>query len=195
MLSRKSCLNSVLIIFTLFPALARTAVVRSVDEQTALVSWKINEGDFEMQLTQLLPDQTRAFFLARGFSKQIANSIATSCIMQIIGRNNAQQGMPGSIDVDLKLWRMLHNGMERQLKLKQQWDSEWPDDKVSDAARLAFRWATFPTRQTFSSGDFGWGMASFGLVPGERFDLKVAWSAAGVGKDAWIRGIQCAEES
>ena len=173
---------------------AKAGVTQSVDEQTALVSWRINEGNFELQLKQLLPDQTRAFFLARGFSKEIANRIATSCIMQIIGRNTAEQGMPGSIDVDLKQWRMLHSGREEPLKLKEQWDSEWQTDKVDDAARLAFRWATFPTRQDFSSQDFGWGMMGFGLPPGEYFDLKIVWSVAGVGKEAWIRGIQCAEE-
>lgn len=43
-------------------------------------------------------------------------------------------------------------------------------------------------------GDFGWGMTSFALAPGERFDLKVSWSVAGVKKEAWIREIRCAEE-
>ena len=168
---------------------------QSVDEQAALASWKIDDGNFELELTQLLPDQTRAFFLARGFSKQIANTIATGCIMQIIGRNSAEQGASDSvIDVDLKQWRMLHEGSEGPIKLKEQWDSEWPADKVSDTARLAFRWATFPTQQNFAPGDYGWGMTSFGLAPGERFDLRVVWTVAGVEKDAWIRGIQCAEE-
>ncbi len=178
----------------LTPASAMAGVTQSVDEETALASWKIDDGDFELELTQLLPDQTRAFFLARGFSKQIANAIATSCIMQTIGRNSAEKGVQGAVDVDLKQWRMLHDGVEGPIKLKEQWDSEWSSDEVSDTARLAFRWATFPTQQNFAPGDFGWGMTSFGLVPGERFDLKVVWSAAGVQKEAWIRRVQCAGE-
>ncbi len=178
----------------LISATAMAGVTQSVDEQTDLASWKMHDGNFELELTQLLPDQTRAFFLARGFSKEIANAIATACIMQTIGRNSAEQGVPGSIDVDLKQWRMLHDGAESPIKLKEQWDSEWSATEVSDAARLAFRWATFPTQQNFAHGDYGWGMSSFGLVPGERFDLKVVWSAAGVQKESWIRGIQCAEE-
>jgi hypothetical protein len=186
------CSVFTLIILIAAPAIA--GVVQSVDEQTALVSWKIDDGNFELELAQLLPDQTRAFFLARGFSKQIANTIATGCIMQTIGRNSGGQGMPGSIDVDLKQWRMLHDGSEGPIKLKEQWDSEWPADKVSDTARLAFRWATFPTQQNFAPGDYGWGMTSFALPPGRHFDLKVVWSVAGVEKDAWIRGVQCAEE-
>ena len=194
MLSRMCYIHFFPIIFMPFIAPAMAGVTQSVDEQTALVSWKIDDGNFELELTQLLPDQTRAFFQARGFSKEIANTIAAGCIMQTIGRNSAEQGISASIDVDLKQWRMLHDGIEGQIKLKEQWDSEWPADKVSDAARLAFRWATFPTQQSFAHGDYGWGMTSFGLVPGRRFDLKVVWSVAGVEKVAWMRGIQCAEE-
>lgn len=194
MLSRRCCFNSFLIFFILFPAPAMAGVTQSVDEQTALVSWKIDDGNFELQLTQLLPDQTRAFFQARGFPKETADSIATGCIMQSIGRNRGKQETPGSIDVDLKQWRMLHDGSEDPIKLKEQWDSEWPAGEVSDAARLAFRWANFPTQQDFAPGDFGWGMTSFALPPGRYFDLKVVWSVAGVEKNAWIRGIQCAEE-
>jgi len=174
------------------PAMA--GVTQSIDEQTALVSWKMEGGNFELELAQLLPDQTRAFFMARGFSKEIANRIATGCILQTIGRNSAGKGEQVAVDVDLKQWRMLHNGIEGSIKLKEQWESEWPAGNVSDTARLAFRWATFPTQQDFSSGDFGWGMTSFGLAPGRRFDLKVVWSVEGEEKEAWIKGIQCAEE-
>lgn len=194
MLSRTSCSNSVLLFSILLPVPAMAGVTQSVDEQTALVSWKMDGGNFELELAQLLPDQTRAFFLARGFSKKIANTIATGCIMQTIGRNSAEKGVQGAVDVDLKHWRMLHEGAESPIKLKEQWDREWLSGEVSDTARLAFRWATFPTQQNFAPGDFGWGMTSFGLVPGERFDLKVVWSVAGVEKEAWIRRIQCAEE-
>ncbi len=194
MFFRISYIHFCSIIFMLIVAPALAGVTQSVDAQTDLSSWKIDDGNFELELAQLLPDQTRAFFLARGFSKQIANTIATSCIMQTIGRNSAEKEISASIDVDLKRWRMLHNGAESPVKLKEQWDSEWSAGEVIDAARLAFRWATFPTQQNFAHGDYGWGMTSFGLVPGERFDLKVVWSAAGVQKEAWIRGIQCAEE-
>ena len=194
MLSPIHQINALFIFFALIPGPAMADVIRSVDEQTGLLSWRMQEGDFELKVTQLLPDQTRAFFLARGFSKETANTIATGCIMQTIGSNSADKDAHGAVDVDLKRWRMLHNGSEGPIKPKEQWDSEWPAGKVSDAARLAFRWATFPTQQDFAPGDYGWGMTSFGLLPGSYFDLKVVWSAGGVQKEAWIRGIQCAEE-
>ncbi len=187
-------LRGFLLCAMLIAAPAMAGVTQSVDEQTALVSWKMDDGNFELELTQLLPDQTRAFFLARGFSKEIANRIATACIMQTIGRNITEKSVQGAVDVDLKQWRMLHNGVEKAVKLKEQWDGEWHAGEVSDTARLAFRWATFPTQQDFAPGDFGWGMTSFALPPGRDFDLKVVWSVAGVEKEAWIRGIQCAEE-
>lgn len=185
---------SFVVIFILIYTPAMADVTRSADEQTGLVSWKMHDANFELELTQLLPDQTRAFYLARGFSKETANRLATGCIMQTIGRNNADKGVQGAVDMDLRRWRMLHGGVEGPIKLKEQWDSEWPSGEVSDTARLAFRWATFPTQQDFMPGDFGWGMTSFGLAPGQRFDLKIVWSAAGVQKQVWIKGIQCAEE-
>ncbi|MEN8213905.1 MAG: hypothetical protein ABFR19_06030 [Pseudomonadota bacterium] len=178
----------------LFPASVNADVTRSVDEETGLVSWRMSEGSFELELAQLLPDQTRAFFLARGFSQQIADRIATGCVMQTIGRNTAGKGASGAVEVNLKQWRMKHDNAEGPIKLKEQWDGEWPPGAVSEAARLAFRWATFPTQQRFEAGDFGWGMTSFGLPPGANFDLKVVWSDAGIQQQRWLKGVQCAEE-
>lgn len=62
------------------------------------------------------------------------------------------------------------------------------------ASRLAFRWATFPTQQTFEQGgDYNWGMTSFGLPPGTIFDLHVFWMQGSQQKDLWIKSIQCSQ--
>jgi len=54
---------------------------------------------------------------------------------------------------------------------------DWSINEVNKAARIAFRWATFPTEQTFDAGgDYNWGMISIGLTPGDKFDLKVNWT-------------------
>ena len=44
-------------------------VTTSIDPETQLQSWTLQEGAFSLQLIQRLPDQTRAFYMARGFSR------------------------------------------------------------------------------------------------------------------------------
>jgi len=50
----------------------------SIDAETNLKGWKLNQGDMELELLQRTPDQTRGFFLARGFSAIVANDIVTN---------------------------------------------------------------------------------------------------------------------
>lgn len=170
---------------------ASAGVSRSANEETGLVKWHLIEGDFEVELVQRLPDQTRGFFLARGFSRDIANEIATSCVFQTIIRNNGASGAGQPLAVDLGQWRMIQAGKESGIRLKEDWIRSWPEDKVSQASRLAFRWGTFPTQQEFLPGDYNWGMTAYGLRPGTEFDLRVVWEEGGSSRSGWIRDIEC----
>lgn len=168
------------------------AVSRQVDAETGLVSWKLYAEGLELELIQRLPDQTRAFFQARGFSVAIADNIARSCVLQTIVRNKSEGRYARPVTISLPQWRIKHDSELKPIKLKEEWDQEWPDDLVSPAARIAFRWSTFPTEQTFEpSGDYNWGMISFGLPPGEQFDLHLFWRAGDQLNNAWIPRIEC----
>ena len=169
-------------------------VVTSTDEETGLLGWRFTEGDIEVELIQRLPDQTRGFFLARNFPGDVADEIATNCIFQTIIRNTGDIDSGTTLGVDLEQWRLLHAGSETGIKLKEAWSDSWPEAKVSQAARLAFRWATFPTRQEFRPGDYNWGMTAYGLPPGKVFDLQVHWQSGGQTHSAWMRGIACAPD-
>ena len=172
------------------PALAE--VTTSTDPETQLKSWKLTQGALSLELIQRLPDQTRGFFQARGFSKDIANDIATACVLQTIGKNTQAPPNGETISYHLQDWVVKHRGQTRSIKLKEQWNGEWSDDGVNTASRVAFRWATFPTQQEFEpGGDFNWGMTSFDLAPQESFDLKVVWQQNGVTKSEWIKQIEC----
>ncbi|EGV51069.1 hypothetical protein [Candidatus Endoriftia persephone] len=179
----------------LLPASGFARVEKTVDPTTQLSSWKLSQAGLELKLVQRLPDQTRGFFQARGFSKTIADQIATHCVLQTIARNRASDAAAGAISIDLNEWRIRQGDKVRGLKLKESWDAEWGDDQVSAASRIAFRWATFPTRQTFEpAGDYNWGMTSFGPLPGSRFDLKVVWREGDEQKIVWIEALECAED-
>lgn len=169
-------------------------VVQESDPETGLRSWRFTAGNLAVELIQRLPDQTRGFFLARGFPAEIADEIAANCIFQTIIRNTGEQDGDATIGVDLAQWRVIQAGREQGIRLKEPWSASWPDEAVAGASRLAFRWALFPTRQEFLRDDYNWGMTAFGLPPGTVFDLVLAWQEAGKVHSARLEGIECAPD-
>jgi len=170
-------------------------VIKKADSETGLKSWLLEEGGITLEIVQRLPDQTRAFFQGRGFSVQIADDIANSCVFQAIGRNDLRGERSASLSFVLKQWRIKHGNTEYPIKLQETWSREWSGRSVPTASRVAFRWAMFPTEQFFTSeGDYGWGMVSFGLEPGTEFDLHVFWTLNGHIYDAWVNNVECAKD-
>ena len=165
-------------------------VRRTVDPETGLIGWKLAQAGVELELIQRLPDQTRAFLMARGFSRPVADALARACIFQTIFRNKGSS----AARVGLRDWEIRQGDARRPLRLKEDWDRSWTNEQVSKPARLAFRWATFPTAQTFQTGDYNWGMISFGPPPGTRFDLHVVWHARGKTHRIWMNDLICAED-
>jgi hypothetical protein len=169
-------------------------VVRSADAETGLRRWLFVEGNLEIELVQRLPDQTRGFFLARGFPAAIADEIAVSCIFQTIIRNTGGQAAGGKVSVDLAQWRVMREDGEQGIRLKEPWMASWPETAVGAVSRLAFQWALFPTRQEFQTDDYNWGMTAFGLPPGAVFDLDIAWQENGKAFSARLDAIECAPD-
>ncbi len=192
--SRKGGTRSGLLLAAL-PAIAGAGdVVRSVDGETGLAKWSFTAGDVGIELIQRLPDQTRGFFQARNFPPAVADEIARNCIFQTIIRNNGASGSGSPVTVNLETWRIRHDGVEGGVKLKEPWLASWSEASAGPAARLAFQWAMFPTRQEFLPGDYNWGMTAFGLSPGSAFDLHVTWQNGELADSGWIRGIECAPD-
>lgn len=188
-------LNSIsALLLSLICLQAEALVKSSIDAETQLKSWKLTQGALSLELLQRLPDQTRAFFQGRGFSSKIANDIATQCVLQTIMKNTSSKTAQ-TISYDLHDWKVFTNSTTRGLKLKQQWDQEWTEEQVSPAARIAFRWATFPTQQNFEpGGDYNWGMISVGLAPGSVFDLQVTWKQGDNLHTRLIKQIECPQD-
>jgi hypothetical protein len=174
--------------------LCAAEVSRSADEETGLRKWRLVEGIFEVELVQRLPDQTRGFFMARGFPAAIADEIAVSCIFQTIIRNTGSRTAGGAVSVDLAQWRVISEAGEQGIRLKEPWLASWPETTVGKASRLAFQWALFPTRQEFLADDYNWGMTAFGLAPGAVFDLDLVWQEDGKVHTARIAAIECAPD-
>jgi hypothetical protein len=179
----------------LLPCLSHAAqAIHSTDPDTGLRKWHLVDGNLEVELIQRLPDQTRGFFMARGFSPAIAEEIARSCIFQTIIRNTGSQADGAAVSIDQAQWRVSHADGEQGVRLKEPWIASWPENVVSEASRLAFQWALFPTQQEFLADDYNWGMTAFGLPPGAVFDLDFVWQEDGKVRTARIAAIECAPD-
>lgn len=117
---------------SLLLGLVSTQTVALVEKTTAtetqLKSWKLTENPLSLELIQRLPDQTRAFFQARGFSSKIANDIATQCVFQTIAKNTSSNPQTSSISYNLHDWKINVNAKLQGIKLKQQWNNVGEDE-------------------------------------------------------------------
>ncbi len=188
---RSAAFLSSLLLATLVGAGPALSAIEQRTDENGLRSWTLHDGALELQLIPRLPDQTRAFFLARGFPADVADRIARACVFQVIGKNVATSDAPHDIRIDLRQWRITHRNQTVPIKLKEVWAEQWPDD-VPNAARIAFRWATFPTDQVYHpADDHNWGMVSLGPPPGSILDLDVVWFEDGRHKHFTIEGLDC----
>jgi len=158
-----------------------------MDAEAQLPFWQWSEQGVSIRLVQRLPDQTRAFFIGRGFSREAADAIGTGCVFQTIFRNDGQY----PVDYDLSEWRIRHSGETAALSLKEQWDEQWQALGLSRPARIAFKWSFLPNQQHFEPGDYNWGMTSYGLAPGAHFDLDLVVRINGKKSSVRIPNIEC----
>lgn len=101
---------------------AAAPVTTGHDEATGLSFWEWNADGVVFRLTQRLPDQTRAFFLARGFNRASADHFATPCIFQSMLKSAGAAGS-GPVAFDLRNWRVHPDGETWPLLIRSDWAS------------------------------------------------------------------------
>ena len=114
--------------------------ITATEEESGLASWEWRHAGVSVKLVQRLPDQTRAFFLGRGFIPTDADEIATACVLQTIFRNDGQLSMA----FDLDDWRLIHHGRPLPLQTRERWEKRWQYRDIDQAARIALRWSLLP---------------------------------------------------
>lgn len=186
------------LLFTLALALPLSAAASPAnkhyrDARTGLDAWQVEDAGVRIQLIQRLPDQTRAFFLGRGFPKAAAERIAQRCVLQTIVTNTAGPHA-APIHVDLHDWAFRSQDGFQPLLLKAQWQQQWKRLDVPHPARLAFQWALFPTRQVFTPGDWNMGMTTYPVAPGTRIEVRARWTREGRSHTALIGPLRCAPD-
>ncbi|MEJ1297885.1 MAG: hypothetical protein RPU64_14540 [Candidatus Sedimenticola sp. (ex Thyasira tokunagai)] len=162
-------------------------VTTGIDSEAQLPFWQWSTQGVKIRLIQRSPDQTRAFFIGRGFSNEAADAIGTGCVFQTIFRNDGEH----AIDYDLSEWWIQHKGKSLVIPSKEQWDKKWQTLNLSNSSRIAFKWALLPNKQHFEPADYNWGMTSFGLAPGNHFDLNLVTQIDGKKINGHIPNIEC----
>jgi len=160
------------------------------DPDTGAATWETQAHGVTLSLTQLLPDQVRAFYVGRGFDLTDATAFAEACVFMTVLRNDAA---PGELSFRLADWRVQQGGAARGLPPLDDWLEQWQRRGVSEAARIAFRWAQFPPEQSYAPGEWNQGMLATGLPPRSRFDLIARWTVAGQAYEGRADDVRCSE--
>ncbi|CRI67206.1 conserved exported hypothetical protein [Thiocapsa sp. KS1] len=161
-----------------------------IDPETGAATFEIQAHGVSLSLTQLLPDQVRAFYVARGFDLDDADVFAGACVYMTVLRNDTT---PGTLDFRLSDWEVQHNEEVHPLPPLDDWLAQWTARGVPDSARLAFRWAQFPSEQSYAPGEWNQGMLATGLPPGSRFDLIARWMIADQTYEGRLDDVRCTD--
>lgn len=163
---------------------------RHVDATTGAVTWEIQSQGVYFGLTQILPEQARAFYVNRGFSLEQIEAYSTSCVYMTVLRNDSA---PGTIHFIRDTWTVLSDGKPHPLVSIDDWVNKLSEQTENQAALIAFRWAQFPAELNYEpGGDWNQGMLSIGLPPGSRFDITVRWNIGDQNYSAKLQDVECA---
>jgi len=174
-----------------FICMADTSQSNTKDLSSGAQTWAIDNQGVHFSLTQILPDQLRAFFVGRGFTLKQVEPYATSCVFMTVLRND---DAPGRIHFVRDNWSIVSGDNSSPPEKTSRWLQKLKKHKVKNSALIAFRWAQFPSEQTYEpGGDWNQGMLSAGLAADSRFDIIARWDIAGKSFATKLKGVSCAK--
>ncbi len=176
-------------LFTVLPLQAEQAL--TTDPVTGAETRTISTRGVTFALTQLLPDQVRAFYVNRGFTLRQAEAYASACVFMTVLRNDKAEG---AIHYVLQRWSVISEGQVKSPMKVDDWVSRLAKEGVKKSALIAFRWAQFPPEQLYEpGGDWNQGMLTTGLPAGRSFDIVVRWDMGGEFFEGILRDVRCAK--
>lgn len=167
----------------LLPVATPAAEVETIrNPETGLLTWKVEDRGFGLQLIQVVPDAIRAMYGARGLPDAIIRDVAGQCVFGTIAENLSDSPLAYRV-AD---WRYLTpDGVEHPIKTKTQWTDEWKKMGVP------YNWSILPDDQEFATGDWGQGFTTIPLTPGDTFTLIYTWTVDGENHVGRIEGLRC----
>ena len=163
----------------------------SIDSETGIESWETHNDGVTFSLTQILPDQARAFYVNRGFGLEQIEEYATSCIYMTVIRNESAEAI---IHFKLDDWMIESGGKQSRPLSIESWQNQLKATGAPRPAMIAFRWAQFPPEQEYEpGGDWNQGMLTTGLEPGAQFDITARWDMNNKLYEGTLKNVRCAE--
>ncbi len=163
---------------------------QTINPQTQAETWKTHINGVSLSLTQLLPDQVRAFYVNRGFTLKQIEAYATACVYIMILRNDKA---PGTVHFVQKKWSVVSPSGSRPPMDTGNWLQRLQQAGATKPALIAFRWAQFPPEHEYEpNGDWNQGMLATGLPAGSSFDLVVRWDVKAQTFEGRLRNVHCA---
>jgi hypothetical protein len=185
----KNIFNLLMVVVLWWPGIGHSAAQKYMQLETGAGSWEIYSAGVTFSLTQILPDQVKAFYVNRGFTLEQIRDFERSCVYMTVLRND---NAPGTIHFISNDWLVQVNGKRQPLVPVSEWLERFESAGISKAALVAFRWAQFPPEQSYEpGGDWNQGMLSMGLPPGSIFDVTARWDIDGKGFETTLKGIRC----
>ena len=187
----KTVLNIIAIGLMSAGCLAGTKQSRATDTATGAETWKIHAHGVSLSLTQILPDQARAFYINRGFTAGQIEPYATACVFMTVLRND---DAPGHVHFVLQNWSVVTDGKSRPPTSIADWKQQLKNNGAKPSALIAFHWAQFPPEQGYDpGGDWNQGMLTAGLPAGSTFDLIARWDINGAPYETALHNVRCAQ--
>lgn len=153
---------------------------------------KWSGGGLKLEIAPLNLDQVQAFYIGRGFSPADAGFIAeTGCIFRSAIGNAGTGANDPKVTVQLANWRVIVDGKATPPMTREIWAKAWAARGVDESQTIAFYWSLFPSEQLYRPSDYNWGLISFALSPGARFDLELHWSQAGEERTQVLKNLEC----
>lgn len=163
----------------------------AIQAGTGIESWQLIDEGFDVMLMQITPDQSRGFFLGRGFTREDADHYAESCVLAAIVKNHTKK----NIAYNLADWRYTDgkDGLKHKIRLRGDWLEIWKQRGVSKSSRIAFEWSQHPDKQLLEPGDWNQGMTTYQVPHGSTLNLIVNWKIGEHIREETIPGIRCAK--
>lgn len=163
----------------------------STNSASGAETWEIQRHGVSFSLTQILPDQARAFYVNRGFALEQIEPYANSCIFMTVLRNDKA---PGPIHFVLENWTVESNGKTQSPLKATDWVARLKATGAKKSSLIALRWAQFPPEQEYEpGGDWNQGMMTTGLPAGSKFNVIAKWDINGKPYEGELRNVRCAK--
>jgi hypothetical protein len=167
------------------PSLPVTAdeVQQYRDPDTGLMSWRVQQPGFSLQLVQMLPDYVAAVYSSRGLPPELIERMRAHCVFGTILTNDSDT----TLTYHVADWRAVTpDGTTHPFRAKSAWMAEWA------AMGVGFRWSMLADEQSFAPGDWMQGFTTVELAPDSEFDFVFSVELKEKRHDGRMEKVRCA---